>query len=242
MQTQVLVQDSKERPELYPRYFWQSCTIVVWGSVGLSIGLWLLATLTDPGKLRVDSSEQDTRLCTQCNLMRDERTHHCSKCRRCVEDMDHHCSYLNNCVGRRNRKYFVLFLTTTCPGSLLYLFLLAQYSFGHISAAPIPSQFSTSLPRLLFLLISLVQVLLILLILTLAATQHFLIFHNMTTLEVLKEMQRRPPRWCWEWEAEYDEGVIPNYRKVFGTSLAEWCLPTPPNLVPSLFLSYTSFV
>lgn len=229
----MLVKDSKQRPELYPSYFWQSCAVVVWGTVGLSAGLWLLATVTDPGRLRFDSAEQQNRLCNQCKLMRADRTHHCSKCGRCVEDMDHHCSYLNNCVGRRNRKYFLLFLTASCPGSLLYLFLLFHYAFGHISAVPIPSQFSSNLLKLLFILISLMQLLFILLILALTVTHHYLISRNMTTLEMIKEMKRTKPRWCWEWEAEYDEGVIPNYRRVFGVSFTQWCLPTPPILIPS---------
>jgi len=210
--------------------------VVIWGTVGLSASLWLLSTLTNPGHLHLDSTEPHPRLCTVCNLMRGERTHHCSKCGRCVEGMDHHCSYLNNCVGRRNRKYFVLFLSTTCPGALVYLFLLSQYSFGHVSAEPIPSQFSLSLLKLAFGVISCVQSLFLLLVLTLAGTHHYLIYRNMTTLELIKEVKSSKPRWCWEWEAEHDEGVIPNYRQVFGSSLSEWCLPTPPYLVPSVRL------
>lgn len=235
---QVLVKDSKERPDLYPRYFWQSCTVVVWGTVGLSAALWLLSTITNPGKLQLDSTSPQARLCRVCNLMRGERTHHCSKCGRCVEDMDHHCSYLSNCVGRRNRKYFLLFLSTSCPGGLIYLFLLSQYSFGHIAAEPIPSQFSSSLSKLAFGLTSLVQFLFVLLVLALTGTQHYLLLRNMTTLEMIKEMKSSKPRWCWEWEAQYDEGVIPNYRQVFGSSLSEWCLPTPPYLVPSTLLPF----
>lgn len=45
-----------------------------------------------------------------------------SICRRCVEDMDHHCPWVNTCVGRRNRKYFILFVVYT---SVLCMYTLA---------------------------------------------------------------------------------------------------------------------
>jgi hypothetical protein len=46
-----------------------------------------------------------------------------SICRRCVEDMDHHCPWVNTCVGRRNRKYFILFVVYT---SVLCIYTLTM--------------------------------------------------------------------------------------------------------------------
>lgn len=48
------------------------------------------------------------------------RTHHCSICGECVLKMDHHCPWIKNCVGAYSFKAFVLFLTYTCVGCLLY--------------------------------------------------------------------------------------------------------------------------
>ena len=50
------------------------------------------------------------RKCDTCNIMRPPGASHCSMCDNCVIGFDHHCLFISNCVGKRNRKYFVLFL------------------------------------------------------------------------------------------------------------------------------------
>ena len=50
------------------------------------------------------------RKCETCQIMRPPGASHCSECDNCVMGFDHHCLFISNCVGKRNRKYFVLFL------------------------------------------------------------------------------------------------------------------------------------
>lgn len=65
--------------------------------------------------------EVPTKYCKSCNIWRPPRAHHCRVCDNCVETQDHHCVWLNNCVGRRNYRYFFVFV---CATTLLGLFLV----------------------------------------------------------------------------------------------------------------------
>ena len=71
--------------------------------------------------------EVPTKYCKSCNIWRPPRAHHCRVCDNCVETQDHHCVWLNNCIGRRNYRYFIVFISsTTLLGLYMFAATLAQ--------------------------------------------------------------------------------------------------------------------
>jgi palmitoyltransferase len=109
----------------------------LWACFGLSCGVYALITFyrvsrKDPGyvKRTGEANSQHTandplidinfknpswkgnwsQLCPTCKIIRPVRSKHCPTCKRCVEQFDHHCPWISNCVGKKNKRYFLVFV------------------------------------------------------------------------------------------------------------------------------------
>lgn len=79
-------------------------------------------------KVNLNGMELETKWCDTCGIYRPIRTSHCGICNNCVQNFDHHCPWVGNCIGKRNYRYYLLFILS---GTIDCLYVISL-SIAHI--------------------------------------------------------------------------------------------------------------
>lgn len=159
------------------------------------------------------------KYCFTCKFFRPPRASHCSICDCCVENFDHHCPWVGNCVGKRNYRYFYLFL--------LSLSILTVYIFVcnviHIVLRTQNTSFVKSLKYTPFTIIEmLICFFTVWSILGLAGFHTYLVTSFLTTNEDIKSA----------WTRKKDGHGNPFGRGgIFSNCCATLCAPFSPSLL-----------
>ncbi|XP_056281888.1 palmitoyltransferase ZDHHC14 isoform X2 [Pseudoliparis swirei] len=160
------------------------------------------------------------KYCFTCKIFRPPRASHCSLCDNCVERFDHHCPWVGNCVGRRNYRFFYMFILSL---SFLTIFI---FSFV-ITNIIIRSQRSGFLTALKDSPASVLEVVVcffsIWSIVGLSGFHTYLISSNQTTNEDIKG--------SWSSKRGKDNYNPYSHGNIFTNCCAALCGPLPPSLI-----------
>ncbi|XP_043573416.1 palmitoyltransferase ZDHHC18-like isoform X1 [Chiloscyllium plagiosum] len=161
------------------------------------------------------------KYCFSCKMFRPPRTSHCSLCDNCVERFDHHCPWVGNCVGKRNYRFFYMFLLSL---SFLTAFIFAcvithltlrSQNTGLLNALQETPASALELVVCFFSVWS---------ILGLSGFHTYLVASNLTTNEDIKG--------SWSSKRSSEENTNPySYNSIVTNCCAVLCGPMPPSLI-----------
>ena len=137
------------------------------------------------------------KYCGTCKIIRPIRSNHCGDCNNCVERFDHHCPWIGNCIGKRNYKYFFIFLNMV---NILIFYLvifsvvfILKYLINQNKKNKIDFEFKNELNYCVInLFIIIYGALSLLFTLSLLTFHYKLVINNITTKEELKKLFVNP--------------------------------------------------
>ncbi|XP_037341870.1 palmitoyltransferase ZDHHC14 isoform X2 [Pungitius pungitius] len=160
------------------------------------------------------------KYCFTCKIFRPPRASHCSLCDNCVERFDHHCPWVGNCVGRRNYRFFYMFILSL---SFLTIFIfsfvithiiLRSHRFGFLTALKDSPASVLEVVVCFFSVWSIVG---------LSGFHTYLISSNQTTNEDIKG--------SWSSKRGKDNYNPYSHGNIFTNCCAALCGPLPPSLI-----------
>ncbi|XP_046692504.1 palmitoyltransferase ZDHHC14 [Silurus meridionalis] len=160
------------------------------------------------------------KYCFTCKIFRPPRASHCSLCDNCVDRFDHHCPWVGNCVGKRNYRFFYLFILSL---SFLTIFIFA-FVITHVilrsNRAGFLSTLKDSPASVLEVVVCFFS---IWSIVGLSGFHTYLISSNLTTNEDIKG--------SWSSKRSKDNFNPYTYGSILTNCCAALCSPLPPSLI-----------
>ncbi|XP_028653268.1 palmitoyltransferase ZDHHC14 isoform X3 [Erpetoichthys calabaricus] len=160
------------------------------------------------------------KYCFTCKIFRPPRASHCSLCDNCVERFDHHCPWVGNCVGKRNYRFFYMFILSL---SSLTIFIFA-FVITHVILRSHQTGFLNALKDSpASVLEAVVCFLSVWSIVGLSGFHTYLISSNQTTNEDIKG--------SWSSKRGKENYNPYSYGNIFTNCCAALCGPVAPSLI-----------